>query len=80
MSRSEKKSCKLCSLKPYFLNDGTYVQYESSVLLADGGWTAVRACKDKDGFTGIYAVGDDYSEMYYPHYCPECGKKINDVF
>lgn len=72
-----RKPCRICGLRPQF-HDGVWQQYQSSLTIACGGYTAVRACKDEAGRTAIYASGDDYSELYYPRFCPECGRKLKE--
>lgn len=74
----ENKECKICRLKAHFWDDGEYLQYESSVKLVDGGWTSIFAAKDENDKVYIYGLGDDYTENYYPKYCPECGRKLHD--
>ena len=32
--------------------------------------------KDTENKLYFRAVGEDYTDMYYPKYCPECGKKL----
>lgn len=72
--------CPLCSIKPYFSDyciDGTtWSRFDSSKLLSSGPWTWLKACKDKDNRLALYAVGDDYSDLHYPKFCPECGRRL----
>lgn len=74
----ENKECKICGLKPQFYSDGTYNRYDSAVELTFGGWTSVYVAKDENDKVYIYGCGDDYTENYYPKYCPECGRKLHD--
>lgn len=74
----KNKNCKICNTKPYFYSDGMYSEYESSIDLATGGWTTLKAGKDKDDKVIMYGQGDGLTEFYYPKYCPECGRKLHD--
>lgn len=74
----KNKECKICGLKPQFYSDGTYSRYDSAIELTSGGWTNVFAAKDENNKVCIYGLGDDYTENYYPKYCPECGRKLHD--
>lgn len=76
MEKAKNKCCKICDIKPYIWGDGTWVLHESSLILAEGPWTTLYACKDRDGRTALYGVGDDFTDLYYPKYCPECGRKL----
>jgi len=73
----ERKKCSLCSIKPVFFGGKQWSQWDSSISLADGGWTGLRACKDWNDKLAIYAVGDEYSDLYYPKFCPECGRELD---
>ena len=73
----ENKECKICGLKQHFYMDGMYNLYDSCIDLARGGWTEVRAGKDKDNKVIIYGQGDGTTEPYHPKYCPECGRKLH---
>lgn len=44
--------------------------------VVDGMWAQLMADFDKSGRVFLYASGDDYSDPYYPKYCPECGRKL----
>lgn len=74
----EKQECKICSCKPYFYSDGMYSEYESGIDLAMGGWTSLRAGKDANNKIIMYGQGDGLTKLYYPKYCPECGRKLHD--
>lgn len=64
--------CIFCSLK------STGVVNNTEYLIGDDGWTSLYAAKDKDNKLYIYASGETITSWYYPKYCPECGRKIND--
>ena len=72
--------CSLCSMMPFLYDEGLsglrWSQYESSKVISSGPWTWLKACKDKDNRLALYGVGDDYTELYYPKFCPECGRKL----
>lgn len=46
--------------------------------LVPGGWTTLERGVDKDNRTFIVAVGDDETDRYYPKFCPECGRKLEN--
>ena len=71
----EESNCSLCSLKPYIWH-GEWQREESSLKLATGPWTGLYACRCEDGRLALYGLGDSYTDMYYPAYCPECGRRI----
>lgn len=83
MNRSEKKACKLCSIEASFYTDSSgetaWERYESSLLLATAPWTGLRACRYKDGRLALYGVGDNETNLYFPNFCPECGKPNKEV-
>lgn len=79
MDRAEKKVCGLCSMKPYFNSDGERNMYASPEQLETGAWVTLYACKDKDNRLAIYASAECYTDLYYPDYCPECGKPNKEV-
>ena len=64
--------CKIC--------DGATTNYRTErVLLANGDWTNLFA--DREIGPGvnslkILAYGDGVAE-YRPHFCPECGRRVN---
>lgn len=78
MDRDNKKACKLCSMEPYFDPDGEWSMYASSETLETGAWVTLYACKDKDDRLAIYGSAECFTDLYYPKYCPECGKRINE--
>lgn len=78
---SEKQSCSLCAIKPYFYeglrgDEKEYSKHESSRVLSSGPWSWLKVCKDQNDRLAIYAVGDEDTELYYPNFCPECGRKL----
>lgn len=72
--------CPLCSIKPYFYDDRidglTWNKYASSKILASGSGPWLIACKDPDNRLALHALCDDGAELYYPKFCPECGRKL----
>ena len=70
-------ACPLCSITPSFDRTGFWERYDSSVVLSEGGWTELYACKDPHGRLALYGCGDDETEFYYPKFCPECGRKLS---
>ena len=74
----ENKECKICSCQQAEDVDGYVDLYASTIEIVQGGWTSLRAGKDKDGKVIMYGMGDGDTELYYPKYCPECGRKLHD--
>ena len=75
---AKNKQCKICGIKPSFYSDGLHNLFDSCIDLVNGGWTAVRAGKDKENKVIIYGQGDGETDLYYPKYCPECGRKLTN--
>lgn len=46
--------------------------------LASGGWTSLYIGIDPNGRTIMRACGDDYTDNYYPKFCPECGRDLRE--
>ena len=67
--------CKYCHQEPVLL-DGDYYNHENQIVIATGPWTVLCIGVDKDGNTVMRACCDDYTDDYYPKYCPECGRKL----
>jgi len=74
----KKTMCKICGIKAQFYNDGCFNYYDSSISLAKGGWTSLCAGKDENDKVVMYGYGDGKTDLYYPKYCPECGRKLHD--
>lgn len=68
--------CPLCNMKPFFTLDGEWSQFESSKELESGPWTKLYACIDKNGSLAMYGAGDSTTDLYYPRFCPECGREL----
>lgn len=67
--------CKFCSMTPT-IEDWGYNNWDNEIQLAIGGWTALYIGVDEVGKICMRASGDDYTDNYYPKYCPECGRKL----
>ena len=73
------KECRICSCEPCFWCDNIeYSRFDSTICLAEGGYSQLRAGKDEDNKVVMFGCGNDYTEAYYPKYCPECGQKLHD--
>ena len=68
--------CKLCSIKPSILGDGSYYQSDSQTLIAEGGWSGLYFGAEADGRLFMAAVGAGETDHYYPKFCPECGRQL----
>lgn len=70
------EGCGYCNQKPKFDSDGYYEKYWNEVEIADGAWTSLKIGVDEEGRICMRALGDGYTENYYPKYCPNCGRKL----
>lgn len=70
-------SCIYCHRKPKFFPDGFFCVSDNEVILESGGWTALYMGVDRHGRVKITASGDDRVD-YYPKFCPECGRKLEE--
>lgn len=64
----KENKCPICTLKrghEWILSD------KSPFASLNGG-------RDYSGNIYLVAVGEDDEERYYPKYCPECGRKLQD--
>lgn len=67
-----KKNCLCCAI----INTNTsYVLGEEPYTRLVAFWGKTLDC-DKEGFK-IIAEGED-DVIYFPKFCPECGKKVGD--
>lgn len=61
--------CKFCeSTKSY------------NTLVTDGHYLEITMANEREGIT-IWAYNNlsgEYTDNYYPKYCPECGRKLRD--
>ena len=73
---SDQKNCKYCHQKPVVESDGYFSEFDNQIMLASGGWTELYIGVTRHGETVMRACGDDYTNDYYPKYCPECGRKL----
>jgi len=75
-------SCKFCEIRKYDPNN--YGKNNINVLLGKGEYSAcyigiaLPNKNDKLNHLAIWGEGDDETSYYYPRYCPECGRKINE--
>lgn len=75
--------CKLCSMKPEFLLNYYTGRKEytgdwcNEFEIARGPWTIMYGGVNRDGKIRLTASGDDRAD-YYPKFCPECGRRLND--
>lgn len=61
----EEKKCVFCQSGKHF-------------VLTDGDYTALIVNCDSENRIFMYGSGDDATEKYYPRYCPNCGRRINE--
>lgn len=70
-----EKRCKYCSRKPEFDRSGQFYDWDNEEEIARGPWTLMYAGVDENGDMTLVASGDGRA-VYYPKYCPECGRKL----
>lgn len=63
-----KESCKIHNILHY---------PDKRIILAEEPYTCLEAEWDMNNCLKLIAYGD-YDAVYYPKYCPECGKKVGD--
>lgn len=74
--------CKFCE-REYDNTKDEWFEYDygyrrNQTELASGCWTALYIGINSDNRIVMRACGDDYTEDYYPKYCPECGRKLRE--
>ena len=75
LKEQPQEGCKWCSRKPVF--SGSYcLNCDNEEALADGDWTILYMGCDEVGRIRLTACGDGRAD-YYPKFCPECGKPVN---
>lgn len=52
---------------------------ENHTIVERGVGVALIRGADENGKLFFIAAGDDYSDRYYPKFCPECGRKLVDT-
>lgn len=71
--------CKYCSRKPFFDRSGSFYDWDNEEEIATGPWTTMHIGVDMRGRLRLTALGDGRAD-YFPKYCPEFGRKIEDVW
>lgn len=72
----QKLKCRYCNRKPEFDKSGSFYEWDNEEEIAQGPWTLMYAGVDEKGRMILTASGDGRA-VYYPKYCPECGRKLN---
>lgn len=67
--------CKYCRTD-FLETECFYGGIRENAEITRGGWTIVSIGVDKNGRIAIMGEGDDYTDHYYPKFCPECGRKL----
>lgn len=67
--------CKFCNRKVKLDKQGIYYAFNNEKYFLTGACVGV----DSQGKVYLESYGDDYSDRYYPKYCPECGRKLIGV-
>ena len=60
--------CKLCKNKP-----------KTNQTIEEGAYIVLNAGIDEKSRLYFEAIGESYTDRYYPKYCPECGRKLQFV-
>lgn len=47
-------------------------------LVADGNYTHLYLEIIDEDRIGMYGAGDDYTDYYFPKFCPECGRRLRE--
>lgn len=68
--------CRFCHMRPNFDKFGAFTRANNHIELAAGGYSGLYIGPNEKGETVMYACGEDYSDYYYPKFCPECGRKL----
>lgn len=71
--KGRNNMCEYCKVE---IPKDLWWDIEARIMLTIGGWTTVYIGPDKEGHIGIMAVGDGTSDVYYPNFCPNCGRKL----
>ncbi len=67
--------CQLCARKHD--EDACFpFNRERRLLLAEGPWIQLKCGVDDEDHIFLIACGEDYTERYYPKFCPECGRQL----
>ena len=77
MNNIVQEQCLYCHQK-LVLYDGCYDEHANQIALVKDDWTLLAIGVDQSGNVVMRACGDDYTEDYYPKYCPECGRKLKN--
>ena len=72
-----KVGCKYCSRKPETSFNGYFYDGDNEEQVASGAWTSMYIGVDERGRLRLTACGDGRAD-YFPKYCPECGRKLDD--
>lgn len=67
--------CKYCSRKPVFGYNNNFEEYQNEDSIASGAYTTLDIGVDEEGKLILIAYGDGRA-VYYPKYCPECGREL----
>ena len=76
--KKAQKNCPFCHQKLKLSRQSFYSNSDNEMELASGGWTCLYIGLDPNGRTVMRACGDDYTNNYYPKFCPECGRDLQE--
>ena len=71
------KGCEYCNLSilKNTKNPLIHLFSDDTIILKYGDYVKVVS----DEQMCFYALGDGYTESYYPNFCPNCGRRINNA-
>lgn len=67
--------CEFCDLR--YDESGQFTwDKEKHTSVVSGSWLTIERGVEQNGRLFLEGVSDDYTDRYYPKYCPECGRKL----
>lgn len=77
MPDEKQISCKFCGQNPVIGKYG-YLNTDNEIELASGGYAVMYIGVNENGQIVMRACGEDYTDDYFPKYCPECGRDLRE--
>lgn len=73
--------CKFCERKPVINEEfNAFFIFENceTLVAGEGAYEEIGIGVDKNGNLLLIAFGMNQSDYYYPKFCPECGRKLQE--